>query len=93
MTAKKAVKQAEDLETIVYQPEETHKGTSFSKAQFLASQAYSLAEMTVSIDNNRDFILFAKPEHSHRITSYNVCYTKLLRMFHPPFYFTPLCLN
>ncbi|GAA0389310.1 hypothetical protein [Paenibacillus motobuensis] len=41
MTAKKAVKQAEDLETIVYQPEETHKGTSFSKAQFLASQAYS----------------------------------------------------
>ncbi|WP_068782263.1 MULTISPECIES: hypothetical protein [unclassified Paenibacillus] len=41
MTAKKAVKQMEERETVVFQPEETHKGTTFSKAQFLASQAYS----------------------------------------------------
>ncbi|NWL87058.1 hypothetical protein DMN77_05525 [Paenibacillus sp. 79R4] len=31
----------EERETVVFQPEETHKGTTFSKAQFLASQAYS----------------------------------------------------
>lgn len=41
MTAKKAVKQMEERETVVFQPEETHKGITFSKAQFLASQAYS----------------------------------------------------
>ncbi|HEY4390343.1 MAG TPA: hypothetical protein VGN02_03240, partial [Paenibacillus sp.] len=29
------------LETGVYQPAETHNATAFSKAQFLASQAYS----------------------------------------------------
>jgi len=41
MAAQKTVKQAVDLETGVYQPVETHKSTTFSKAQFLASQSYS----------------------------------------------------
>lgn len=41
MATQKTVKQAVDLETGVYQPTETHKATTFSKAQFLASQAYS----------------------------------------------------
>lgn len=41
MATQKTIKQAVDLETGVYQPTETHKATTFSKAQFLASQAYS----------------------------------------------------
>jgi len=41
MATQKVVKQAMGLETGVYQPSETHNATTFSKAQFLVSQAYS----------------------------------------------------
>ncbi|MCM3040747.1 hypothetical protein M3201_13670 [Paenibacillus motobuensis] len=41
MATQKIVKQAVDLETGLYQLTETHKAITFSKAQFLASQAYS----------------------------------------------------
>ncbi|AZS14220.1 hypothetical protein [Paenibacillus lutimineralis] len=41
MATQKVIKHAEDLEASMYQPVEMQTDVAFSKAQFLASQAYS----------------------------------------------------
>lgn len=70
MATQKIVKQAVDLETGVYQSTETHKATTFSKAQFLASQAYSGVQKDILSVVLRDGQRYTKAEAEVEINQF-----------------------